>query len=199
MLTIFTIVLNGSPYIQRHLEIFDKLKIPWQWRIVEGVSNPRNCTRWCREIPPKWHKNFVSIDGTHEYLKELKHPNVLSVSQNAPWDGKIEMIQKALEGVSDGVVMEIDADEYMESYNEIFNWMVGLTKPDSFDQYKNLQNSDDGLYSDASLIILDSKGNPGVEVHYKDVFPISLSPINFDTTQTAANHGDILSRCFCNS
>ena len=114
MLTIFTIVLNGSPYIQRHLEIFEKLKIPWQWRIVEGVSNPRNCTRWCREIPPKWHKNFVSIDGTHEYLKELKHPNILSVSQNAPWNGKIKMIQKALVGVNDGVVMEIDCDEYRD-------------------------------------------------------------------------------------
>ena len=115
MLTIFTIVLNGSPYIQRHLEIFEKLKIPWQWRIVEGVSNPRNCTRWCREIPSKWHKNFVSIDGTHEYLKELKHPNVLSVSQNSPWNGKIEMIQKALVGVIDGVVMEIDCDEFWTS------------------------------------------------------------------------------------
>ena len=38
MLTIFTIVLNGMPYIKRHMDEFTKLKIPWQWRIVEGVS-----------------------------------------------------------------------------------------------------------------------------------------------------------------
>lgn len=84
--------------------------------------------------------------------------------------------------------LTVRLDEYMESYNEIFNWMVGLTKPDSFDQYKSLAKSDEGLYSDASLIILDSKGNPGIEVHFKDVFPISLGSISFDTTQSDINY-----------
>jgi len=46
MLTIFTIVLNGMPYIQRHLAEFQKLKIPWEWKIVEGVAEPLGCTRW---------------------------------------------------------------------------------------------------------------------------------------------------------
>ena len=100
MLTIFTIVLNGQPYIEKKLEAYQKLQIPWQWRIVEGVSNPRNCTRWCKEVPPKWHKDFVSIDGTHEYLKNLNHKNVSVYWQNKPFDGKIEMVNKALEGVS---------------------------------------------------------------------------------------------------
>ncbi|MFZ4600166.1 MAG: glycosyltransferase family 1 protein, partial [Terrimicrobiaceae bacterium] len=112
MLTIFTIVLNGEPFISKKLEAYQKLTIPWQWKIVEGVSNPRNCTRWCREVPGKWHKDFVSIDGTHEYLKNLKHPKASFQYQNKPFDGKIEMIQRALEGVESGVVMEQDADEF---------------------------------------------------------------------------------------
>lgn len=112
MLTIFTIVLNGEPYISKKLEIFQKLQIPWQWRIVEGVSNPRNCTRWCREVPAKWHKDYVSIDGTHEYLKNLSHKNVSFYYQNKPFDGKIEMVNTALQGIEDGVVMEQDADEF---------------------------------------------------------------------------------------
>jgi hypothetical protein len=33
------------------------------------------------------------------------------IRANRPWSGKIEMIAAALEGVEDGVVMEIDADE----------------------------------------------------------------------------------------
>jgi hypothetical protein len=112
MLTIFTIVLNGSPYIEQKLPILQKLAIPWQWRIVEGVSNPRNCTRWCKEVPSKWHKEYVSIDGTHEYLQNLKHDKVKIYSQNKPFNGKIEMVNKALEGVNFGVVMEQDADEF---------------------------------------------------------------------------------------
>jgi hypothetical protein len=77
----------------------------------------------------------------------------------------------------------IRLDEYMESFNEVYSWMVGLTKNESYDQFRNLKNSDDGLYSDASLIILNSKGNPGLEVHFKDVFPISLGSVTLDVTQ----------------
>ena len=112
MLTIFTIVLNGEPYISKKIEIFNKLQIPWRWKIVEGVSKPINCTRWCREVPDRWHKEFRSIDGTHEYLQNLKHDKVQTYFQNRPFNGKIEMVNKALEGVDCGVVMEQDADEF---------------------------------------------------------------------------------------
>ena len=105
MLTIFTIVLNGEPYISKKIEAYQKLQIPWRWHIVEGVSSPRNCTRWCKEVPPEWHKDYVSIDGTHEYLKNLNHKNVSVYWQNKPFDGKIEMVNKALEGVDCGVVI----------------------------------------------------------------------------------------------
>jgi len=112
MLTIFTIVLNGEPFISKKIEAYQKLQIPWQWQIVEGVSQPTNCTRWCKQVPDKWHKEFRSIDGTHEYLKNLKHDKVKIYSQNKPFNGKIEMVNKALEGVDCGVVMEQDADEF---------------------------------------------------------------------------------------
>jgi hypothetical protein len=111
MLTIFTIVLNGMPFIERHLAEFQKLKIPWRWRIVEGVSEPVGCTRWCKQVPDKWHKDYKSIDGTHEYLNSIQGGNVVVYSQGKPFNGKLEMIQNALYGVDSGVVMEVDADE----------------------------------------------------------------------------------------
>lgn len=125
MLTIFTLVLNGSPYIQQKLDVYKKLQIPWQWRIVEGVAKPKNCTRWCKEVPEKWHKDFVSIDGTHEYLKSIQHKNVGIYWQNSPFDGKIEMVNKALGGVDCGVVMEQDADEFWtpEQMTKVYDMM----------------------------------------------------------------------------
>lgn len=126
MLTIFTIVLNGMPYIQRHLSEFQKLKIPWQWRIVEGVSLPLKCTRWCNEITYKWHKNYLSIDGTHEYLNNISGGNVSVYWQAKPFAGKIEMIKEALQGVDHGVVMEIDADEIWTA--EKLDAVYGLLK-----------------------------------------------------------------------
>ena len=111
MLTIFTIVLNGMPYIEKHLAEFQKLKIPWQWRIVEGVSEPLGCTRWCKQVPDKWHKDFKSIDGTHEYLESIRSENVSVYWQAKPFPGKLAMINEALQGVENGVVMQIDSDE----------------------------------------------------------------------------------------
>jgi hypothetical protein len=82
----------------------------------------------------------------------------------------------------DSFTITVRLDEYMESYNEIYNWMVALTKNESYSQFEQLEKSEYGLYSDASLIILNSRQNPGLEVTFKDVFPTSLSDVRFDTT-----------------
>jgi hypothetical protein len=111
MLTIFTLVLNGMPRITQHFETFRQLTIPWRWRIVEGVSDPLNCTAWCRQVPPNFHRDGLSIDGTSEYLDGLEDARVTVIRSDRPWAGKIAMISAALEGLDDGVVMEIDADE----------------------------------------------------------------------------------------
>jgi hypothetical protein len=142
-------------------------------------------------------QNFLSPIGFRFTIKRL--PNVEFYVQGTTLPGismnptTIATPFKAMRFAGDKLEHEtfsvtIRLDEYMESYNEIFDWMVGLTKPDSFDQYKALERSDNGLYSDASLIILDSKGNPGIEVHFKDIFPVSLSSISFDVTQSDVNY-----------
>jgi hypothetical protein len=111
MLTIFTLVLNGMPRIAQHLETFRQLQISWRWRIVEGVASPLNCTSWCRQVPPEFQRDGLSVDGTTEYLDGINDYRVEVIRANRPWDGKIAMIAAALEGVEDGAVMEIDADE----------------------------------------------------------------------------------------
>lgn len=121
MLTLFTIVLNGEPYIEHHLPTLRQLTIPWQWRIVEGVAAPTHCTSWCRQMPDRWHRNYASVDGTHEYLQAVngwrsEHGSVGVSFRRSPWDGKVEMVAKALEGVNDGVVMQVDSDEIWQSW-----------------------------------------------------------------------------------
>lgn len=74
-------------------------------------------------------------------------------------------------------------DEDMKNYLEIYNWLIGIGFPDKFDQYKSL-NSGSGIYSDAVLIILTSSKNANINVKFKNIFPISLDSVQFDTTQT---------------
>lgn len=77
-------------------------------------------------------------------------------------------------------------DEDMKNYFEIYNWLKGLGFPDNYNQYRNIANlaTRDGVYSDATLVILTSSKNPNIEVRFKSIFPISLEAVEFDTTQT---------------
>lgn len=75
-------------------------------------------------------------------------------------------------------------DEKMSNWKEVHDWMVGIAFPEKFDQFKNLNESREGLRSDISLIIMNSNKNPNIEIYYKDCFPINLSEIQLDTTQS---------------
>ena len=65
--------------------------------------------------------------------------------------------------------------EKMADYLEIFNWIESLGHPDKLEQYKNIK-------SDCSVFILDNSLQPHIHVKFTDIFPISLSPIEFDST-----------------
>lgn len=109
MLLIFTIVKNGSPFIQRQLPIFEALTIPWQWVVVEGYAQPVKDTSWCKPMP-----EGVSTDGTHEFLVEAakRNPNVTHIFQSS-WPGKVSMCNAALNRFQQrGIIFEVDCDEF---------------------------------------------------------------------------------------
>lgn len=112
MLTVFTIVLNGQPWIQRILPELMRLKILWRWRIVEGVADPFRCTSWCRPVPDRWHEMYRSIDGTSGYLDGIRNFKEVTVLRRASaYRGKMHMIEEALSQDSHDVVVQLDADE----------------------------------------------------------------------------------------
>lgn len=83
-------------------------------------------------------------------------------------------------------------DEDFASYFEIYNWLTEIGFPESFDQYAKLKNAPPGskntLYSDATLTILTSDMVPNIEVKFLDLFPTTISDINFTATETDVNY-----------
>jgi hypothetical protein len=75
-------------------------------------------------------------------------------------------------------------DESMNNYMEIFNWILSTANVESHDRFRQLKSSPEGLFSDISIIILNSKKNPNIEISYTNCFPISLSDIQMNTTDT---------------
>ena len=90
-------------------------------------------------------------------------------------------------------------DENMENYMEIHNWMRGLGYPESLQEIYDLKedaeynpntvkNSDIQYYSDGTLQILNSNQLPRFNVKFYNMFPVSLSTLTFDATQTDINY-----------
>lgn len=75
-------------------------------------------------------------------------------------------------------------DENMHNFIEIFNWMTAITFPQEHEQFKRIKESKEGLFSDISVIVLNSHKNPAIEVTFKNCFPTNLTEITLDTTSS---------------
>lgn len=83
-------------------------------------------------------------------------------------------------------------DEKLQNYLEIFNWMVKIGFPESYDQYASIERapigSGQGVVSDATVTILNSSMDPTTEFRFQNMYPVSLSDLNFTTTDTTVNY-----------
>ncbi len=81
-------------------------------------------------------------------------------------------------------------DEDMTNYLELYNWITGIGFPESYEQYRSelAVNADiktpTSMYSDGTLIVMNSNMNPNKEISFKDLYPVNLGDVQFDVTQT---------------
>lgn len=106
MLNILTIVLNGEPYIERHLPVFESLSFPWRWSVVHGIADPVGCTSWVQ------HLDRVDDDGTLPYLRRLNRRGKIVLVERDRWPGKLAMVNAGLDAfAAPGILLQVDADE----------------------------------------------------------------------------------------
>ena len=97
-------------------------------------------------------------------------------------------------------------DEELQNYRELWDWMVGIGAPKSHDQWTAVLSEGDGavrqfgandkdprtkltyeesnLYSDATLIVYNSKNMAKVNVQFKNIFPTNLSSLEYSQELT---------------
>ena len=95
-------------------------------------------------------------------------------------------------------------DENLNNYKEIHDWITSLGFAQSHDQFKSLQATgadrfpgttsstaatgtsikqplaEGGIYSDATLTVLNNKNVAKTEIRFQNVFPISLGSLSYD-------------------
>ena len=97
-------------------------------------------------------------------------------------------------------------DEELQNYRELWDWLVGIGAPKKHSQWRTILDSGDGavrtfgtpdtdsrtkttteesnLYSDSTLIVYNSKNTPKVNVHFKNMFPTTLSALEYSQELT---------------
>ena len=116
---------------------------------------------------------------------------------------------KDIAGVGDKVTYQsLDVsflvDENLNNYKEIHDWITGLGFPQDHKQFNTLLAtgsdrfsgstastaatgtstpqplSEGGIYSDATLTVLNSKNIAKTEIRFQNVFPVSLGSLSYD-------------------
>jgi hypothetical protein len=81
-------------------------------------------------------------------------------------------------------------DENMENYISVYNWLKGLGFPETTQQFADLNKDRDGIrdpkeaFCDGTLRILNSNYREVAQVKFRDLFPTSLTSLDFDATNT---------------
>jgi|TARA_B100000085_G_scaffold249286_1_gene244868 hypothetical protein len=85
-------------------------------------------------------------------------------------------------------------DENLENYMSIHNWLTGLGFPESTKQFDDLTTNASGRkdlgeqFSDGSLHILNSNYRDVAIVKFKDLFPVYLTSLDFQSGETDTNY-----------
>lgn len=168
---------------------------------IEGSENLAN--NYANSQPATY--DYLKPNGFRFVIKDL--PNVAYTCQEVtlPTVG-VDFIQVPTPNFNYKVVdtkpqfedfsLKFIVSEGLQNYNELYTWVLALPQHDE-EIYRSFINkrlsripgatatnkySENLKYSDASLFILNSSSIPKVEVKFKSLFPISVSPLSFDTT-----------------
>ena len=85
-------------------------------------------------------------------------------------------------------------DENMQNYMAMHNWLKGIGFPETPQQFADQTTDKDGIrdplevFSAGSLHILNSNFQDVAIVKFNDLFPVALTSLEFDATETDINY-----------
>ena len=110
---------------------------------------------------------LVDYPGVTFFVQGVNLPGLSTQAAQMPFPRQ-PGIQKNL-GVIEFEMLSIQflVDEYLKNWMEIYKWITGGP-----------------AYTSGVLTILSSSMNPTIEAHFKQLFPTSLTALQFDSTTT---------------
>ena len=172
-------------------------------------ANSRQPTKLDYASPTQFRFSIIKLPKVEYFATAANIPGITLGQANHPTPLKdIPIPRDKLE--YDNLNITFLVDENLENYREIHGWLTGLGFRKDNEQFRNLQNAgsdrfpttkntglnkelgqirkavqdDGGLYSDATLFVLTSKNNANLEVRFRDLYPVSLSGLDYNQQET---------------
>ena len=143
------------------------------------------------------NKSFLSPIGFKFACNRLPHVNYfctsatipdISLGETSAVDNPFIQIPVPPDKLTFGQLdLTFRVDEDMKNFQEIYDWLISLGYPDNFGQRRNIgrtQTSVGDVYSDGSLMIMTGNMTPNIEVAFTDMYPATLTSLEFDIEQT---------------
>jgi hypothetical protein len=137
--------------------------------------------------PTKYLLEFKRINTVTYFLQTVNVPSIKlgEVIRTTPF---LDMYSPGTKLDYSTLDIEFIVDEELETWKNLYNWFVSIADPDGFEKrtYKEeLQRSEH--FSDATLTVLSNLNNPVLRINFRNLFPLTMGDINFDTRLSADN------------
>lgn len=137
--------------------------------------------------PTKFLLTFERIRAAQYFCQSVNIPGVSlgEINRATPF---LDMYSPGTKLSYSPLDVEFLVDEELQSWKNIYDWFLSIADPDGFekrDGSKELQPLKH--FSDATLTILSGLNNPILRIQYTNLFPTTISDIQFNTTQSADN------------
>ena len=135
----------------------------------------------------KFLLSFSRISDVQYFCQEVNIPGVSlgEVDRVTPF---LDMYSPGTKLSYDPLVITFIIDEELQSWKNLYDWFISIADPDGFEKRDgSLELQKNKKFSDATLTVLSALNNPVLRIEYTNVFPLTLSDIQFDTKASADN------------
>lgn len=136
--------------------------------------------------PTKFLLTFSRIPDVQYFCQQVNVPGVEldEMVRHTPF---LDMYSPGTKLKYDPFDVNFIVDEEMNSWKNLYNWFISIADPDGFEKRNDLSlTSKQNLYlSDAILTVLSALNNPILRIEYRNVYPITMSDLEFNTQLSA--------------
>jgi len=135
--------------------------------------------------PTKFLLTFSRIPDVQYFCQQVNVPGVEldELVRQTPF---LDMYSPGTKLKYDPFDIDFIVDENLMSWKNLYNWFISIADPDGWERRGGtLEVQQQEHFSDATLTILSALNNPVLRIQYRNIYPLTMSDLEFNTQLSA--------------